>query len=454
MTTAPRTPSQRIDAGRLIVGSAVLVLILAIAWVLLGSGGGYRVTAELLSSSQLVRGNQVRVGGVPIGSVDKVELGEDNLARVVMDIDESHAPLREGTTIVIRSQSAASIAARSVNLRLGPKSAKKIPDGGSIPVQSTTSIVETDEFFDTLDLTTTRRARKVLAAFRDALDGRGKTLNDGFRYLQPAASRSQLLFAEVVRDEPSLKNLVKGGADVVSTLADRSDSLTGGTESALQVADALADEREALSRSIARFPVLLRKTNTTLVNLRSTLTAVRPAIGEARPVARSLARLLPDLQPAASDLRRTIPALRSLIRSPGASNDVLDLLRDLPALDRSGTPVVTDLVPALDELLPVLDELRPYVPDVAAATTGGAFGGSSFGYYDGNGHYARVQFNGGAFSLTGLPALGQPDEALGNRRGLVKNCPGAASDRADDGSSPFRDRSQTPCDESIQAGSR
>lgn len=441
-----RDRAKGVETPGLLLPALAILGVLLLAWLIFFRGGGYQVRAELLSASQLVPGNQVRVGGVPIGSVKRVERGDSNLAEAILEIDEDFAPLRRGTTAIVRSPSGASIANRSVNIDPGPESAPEIPDGGRITLQHTRSVVETDQFFDTLDLTTTRRARRVLTAFRDALDGRGRTLNDAFRLLEPATSRTAEAFAEIGRDEPALRRLVRGGSDLVSTLADRSASLTGGTSAALEVADALADEREAIARSLGRFPELLRTTNTTVANLRATLRDVRPAIGEARPAARGLSRLLPILSPAARDLRRTIPSLRLLIRRPGETNDLLELLRDLPPLERAGTPVVRDLVPTLDELLPVLDELRPYVPDLGSGLA--AFGGSAFGYYDANGHYARIQFTGGPFTPAGLLSPGA-GPAVGARRDIVRRCPGTATYRAPDGSTPF-EGNDSNCDPSLQ----
>ncbi len=50
--------------------------------VLLGGGDSYKVTAEFENASQLVGGEQVVVGGVPVGGVTDIALGDDGQALV------------------------------------------------------------------------------------------------------------------------------------------------------------------------------------------------------------------------------------------------------------------------------------------------------------------------------------------------------------------------------------
>jgi phospholipid/cholesterol/gamma-HCH transport system substrate-binding protein len=54
---------------------------------------GYEVTATFENAGQLVKGNQVEVGGRPIGSITDIELTADARARVTMKLDD-YTPLR------------------------------------------------------------------------------------------------------------------------------------------------------------------------------------------------------------------------------------------------------------------------------------------------------------------------------------------------------------------------
>src|SRR4051812_25514080 len=95
------------------VGAAALV------WLLLFGGGGYRVNARFLNGGQLVRGNPVEIGGVPVGSVKDLRITDDGQAEATLAIDGDHAPLRRGTHATIRQASQSGIANRYVELRPG-----------------------------------------------------------------------------------------------------------------------------------------------------------------------------------------------------------------------------------------------------------------------------------------------------------------------------------------------
>src|SRR5262245_493024 len=67
----------RIAAIAALVGAVVVVLLLV-----LGGGSTYSVTAQFESASQLVKGNNVSVAGVPVGSVSDITLSDDGQALV------------------------------------------------------------------------------------------------------------------------------------------------------------------------------------------------------------------------------------------------------------------------------------------------------------------------------------------------------------------------------------
>jgi ABC-type transporter Mla subunit MlaD len=112
--------------------AAVLVLlaVIAVAILLFRGDGGYRVTAEFVNAGQLVKGNEVKAGGVTVGRVKDIDVSQDGAAEVTLAItDSDYEPLRQGTRVLIKQASLSGIANRYVDLQLGPANGDEIEDG-------------------------------------------------------------------------------------------------------------------------------------------------------------------------------------------------------------------------------------------------------------------------------------------------------------------------------------
>ena len=96
---------------------AFLVAVAVFLVMFVGGDDEYEVTAEFQNASQLVKGNQVMVGGLAAGSVKTIELGEDGEAEVTFTVKEEFAPLPRGTTATVRMGSLSSVAGRPVRAR-------------------------------------------------------------------------------------------------------------------------------------------------------------------------------------------------------------------------------------------------------------------------------------------------------------------------------------------------
>src|SRR4051794_3122907 len=90
--------------GRVAALGAVIAAVALVAILLFGGGGGgsYSVTARFQNAGQIVKGNPVQTGGVPIGSVEKISITDDGQAEIRLKIDGDHAPLRRGGGGAIR----------------------------------------------------------------------------------------------------------------------------------------------------------------------------------------------------------------------------------------------------------------------------------------------------------------------------------------------------------------
>src|SRR5688500_11580565 len=168
-----------------------------------GAGGGYRVHVTLDNAGQLVKGNQVKVGGRPVGLVESIELQDDARARIEVSIEDELAPLHEGTVMTLRATSLTGIANRYLALEPGRNDRPEIPDGGEVRAEDGRDAVDLDQILNTLDAQTQRDlqalVRNAADAFADEPDARAtlaaaRQANAGLEALNPAIAQTGQTF--------------------------------------------------------------------------------------------------------------------------------------------------------------------------------------------------------------------------------------------------------------------
>jgi phospholipid/cholesterol/gamma-HCH transport system substrate-binding protein len=448
----------------LIAIGGLIGAILVVVLLLSGNGEPYKVTAEFENASQLVTGNEVVVGGTAVGSVETIELGPNGQALVTFSLDDGYTPLREGTHATVRSFSLSGIANRQIQLTLPPdgEGGAEIPDGGTLTQADTTSAVDLDHIFNMLDDETVADLKKVIRGFALSGEGVGEQANRGFYYLNPFLSTSRRLFAELTRDERALEQLIVDGSQLSGALAARRDDVSALVGNLNRMMGALGRQRSSLAEAVRRLPPFMRDFNTTAVNLRSTLDDVDPLVDASKPVARQLRPFFAEFRAAAANLVPTIRDLDTVIKRPGADNDLVDLTRLQPPLAKIALGPVNrngqrrqgafpESVQSLEDSLQQLAFFRAYSPELAGWFDD--FGHS--GVTDANGGIGRIGTTFNSFSIspnTGLPdILGlqtseEIEQALNT--GNTRRCPGSNERPAPDGSNPFTDGGTLNCDPS------
>jgi phospholipid/cholesterol/gamma-HCH transport system substrate-binding protein len=410
----------RVAAVLALIGAAVVVLLL-----LVGGGSSYTVTAQFENASQLVKGNLVNVAGVRVGTISEIALSDDGQALVKMEVsDESYTPLPAGTKATIRSQSLSGIANRYVDLDLPPassdtpaagsdppaESGDSIPSGGTISQVDTTSEVDLDQLFNTLDKPTVEHLKEVIRGFARAYDGVGPQANRGFHYLNPFLSTSRRVFGELNSDQAHLDSLVVDAASLTSALDERSPEISSLISNLNGMLGTIGRHESSLSSAVGQLPDFMRQFDTTAVNLRAALDDVDPLIRATRPVARKLKPFTKRLRYFARDAVPTVTNLDQIVKAPGPANDLIELtaLQDPLAeigvgpVDRNGKSrpgSLPESAQSLADSLPQIQMLRAYSPELIGWFDD--FGHS--GFPDALGGIGRISATLNAFSV-GAPA--------------------------------------------------
>jgi phospholipid/cholesterol/gamma-HCH transport system substrate-binding protein len=448
--------------GRLAAVGAVVAAIVIVAVLLFaGGGGGYTLKAHFLNAGQLVTGNQVEIGGTAVGSVDDIALTPDGQAVVTISIDDANAPLRQGTRATIRQASLSGIANRYIDLQMPPGSCPKsqkdcnIPDGGDIGIDRTTTAVDLDQVFAIFDPGTRKAVQDFFKNSAAEFKGKEDQQRIAYQYLNPALSTSSRLFNELNRDNPLLSRFLVDSSKLVTALAQKRDDLSALIANANSTFRALGDEKVALAQAIAQFPGFMRQANTTFVDLRSALDATDPLVNASKPVAKKLRPFLAELRPLARDARPTVRDLSRIVFQPGPNNDLNDLQHTFPPLKSAALDTKTrsidfgtgpvnvgrvrgsfpETTQALKDSAPIIAFGRPYTVDF----DGWADDFSTTGSYDAVGGFSRTINVFNAFDSTGFVPL---TDRLANNQNTVranqfKRCPGAAEEKAADGSNVY-----------------
>jgi phospholipid/cholesterol/gamma-HCH transport system substrate-binding protein len=422
------------------IGS-LIVAIVAVGVLMFGSGGGTEYTVHLQNANQLVKGNEVKVGGLAIGEITDIKLAEDNQADVKVEIkDEDFVPLHEGTEATVRVTSLPSVANRYISLAPGPNNAPEIDEGSTLDTDESTNAVDLDQLFNTLDPRTRKGLQETLQGFAGWYAGQSGNLNKTFKYLGPSLGNFTRVMQELGGDQKTFTDLVVQGARATSAIAQRRDDLTELVSNGSTFAQAIAAENESFDRALAAFPDVLQEGSKTFVNLRGALVELNKLTNASKPLTKSLRPYLADLAGLLKTMRPTFESLRLLVNNPGPHNDSADILRRFPSLEKLARTSTNNSVKALTASQNEVEFLRPYAPDISAWLTHFA---QVPAYYDANGHWARVlpMFN--AFSYDSganqLNALSPAERRTAQLRGGNRFCPGAATQPAPDGSNPFTD---------------
>jgi phospholipid/cholesterol/gamma-HCH transport system substrate-binding protein len=450
---APRDPSlppararsARPQLGRLLAGGALAAVIVILAILVFAGGGGADYRLEFPEAGQLVRGDQVQVGGVPVGSVKEIELTHNFTAVVTIQVDSSLTPLHEGTTAVVRVPSLSSVANRYIALSPGPNSSPSLSAGAKLPASATKPVTDLDQLFNTFNPQTRKGLQGFIQGQAEQYAGQGHALGVSTEYFPSALSATDHFLAEFVRDQRTFTSFLVETAKAVTTIGARKDALSGLIEHANTTFQAIGSQQANLAKGLKQLPVTLRQGNRTFADLPATFSALKQLVDASKPTSKPLTTFFNKLRPLVTTATPVVGNFSLSFSRPGPNNDLTDLVRALPQLARALTTASPAGVTSLKESVPITAFFGPYSPDLVGTLR--EFGQTT-AYYDANGHYARISSVFPDFKLGAgnnlTPATAQ--QALeGLKTGQLHRCPGAATQPPADASAPFVDNELLSC---------
>jgi phospholipid/cholesterol/gamma-HCH transport system substrate-binding protein len=292
----------------------------------------YEIKAAFESSNNIRPGSPVRIAGVEIGKVTKIERanagGEG--AILTLRINKQGRPVHSDATAKIRPR----IFLEGnffVDMTAGSPSAPEMKDGQTIPVQQTATPVQLDQVVTALQSDTREDLKILLREYGKALEGDGaKGFNRSIPYWEPAY-RDGSVVADAMRGETGhdLSGYIKNAGATAAALDRNRNQLKSLVTDFNTTAAAFAREDTNLNTAVGELPKTLRASYTALGALNEAFPPVRalaqelrpgvqssgPTLDVAQPFVHELRGLVsePELRGLAADLRPTVPALAKLV---------------------------------------------------------------------------------------------------------------------------------------------
>jgi virulence factor Mce-like protein len=406
-------------------GAGLMAFTAAFVSVWLAFGGPnpydrrFELKAIVESGSELHSRTPVRIAGVEVGKVKKVERGPGSLATVTMELEQRALPVHRDATLKIRPR----IFLEGnffVDLGPGTPSSPRMKDGGTIPVSQTATPVQLDQVLTALRKPNRQDLLDLNRGLADALgSGGAEALNASLPDWGPTFARGAQAMEALRGQRPDdLSGVIGESQTVVSALADRREQLADAVTGLARTSGALASRREELARSIPEFDALVREASPAFDALNGLFPTARAFVAEARPGIRELPETLRLANPLLAQLQGLLaPAeLPSLIRAGEPAIRALARLQpNLRELLASVTPVTEcarrNVIPTITHVIkdPPLTDGRPELP-VYRELLNGLVGTTSAGQnFDGNGPNLRYHagFGDETFGTGTIPSVGE-----------------------------------------------
>ena len=173
----PRGGAQSVGMSPFKAGAIAVVLIALFTYFAFSKqnpfASPYELTALFDNSNRLAKRSPVRIAGVDVGKVVKVEPLEDGsgLAKVTMHMKEEGLPIRRDATLKVRHRLFLE-GNYFVDLRPGRPGSPELPDGSTVPANQTTNPVQFGQVLTTLQSETREDLRTFLKEYSLSLNAR------------------------------------------------------------------------------------------------------------------------------------------------------------------------------------------------------------------------------------------------------------------------------------------
>lgn len=330
---------------------------------------GYRFDVRFPEATQLAEQADVRISGVPVGKVIKIETGPDNTTEATLEMRSRYAPVPVDARAMLRQKSL--LGETYVDLTTGDPSKGTIEDGGLLAESAVAPTVELDEIFRTFDDDTQKAFQTWMVSQASAVDGRGADINAFFGNLPEFVEASDEILAELNAQSRAVSGTIRGTGEFFSAISARDGQLSRLITESNRLFQTTAARNREFAAIWEELPDFSRQSRLTLPRLTEFAENADPVVKQLQPAAtefaysfKQLDRLSPEFEgffeglgPLITKSRRGVPALEKF-------------LADFPPLLAEFEPFLRNFNPFLGYLGQNRREISSFFGNVTASTNG------------------------------------------------------------------------------------
>jgi phospholipid/cholesterol/gamma-HCH transport system substrate-binding protein len=328
---------------------------------------GYQFKASFAEATQLAQEADVRVSGVTVGRVKKIELGDDGRSEATIEVKEKYAPVRSDARAILRQKTL--LGETYIEMTPGTKGAPLLEEGDKLQTKNVASTVELDEIFRSFDKPTRRAFQVWQQEVAEGIKGRGGDFSDALGNLEPFAEDTNKVLEILNSQEAATKKLVRDTGVFFEALTENDTQLADLIVNSNRVWGTTAQRDQEIRETFIALPTFIDESKKALRRLESYAANTDPLVTRLHPWARATSDTLVSLKRALPDFNRFMhglgPAATAAEKGFPAGARFLDGLRPLLGqLD----PFLRNFNPFLRQLSLYRREFTSFFANIVAAT--------------------------------------------------------------------------------------
>jgi ABC-type transporter Mla subunit MlaD len=306
---------RRVLVIMMVLGVCAAAFLLAGASEQKSEGRTYKLVFD--NAFGLVKGGDFRVGGVNAGQTTGFDVekkkGEAPKAIVTVNVTKpGFGDFRKDASCEVRPQSL--IGEYYVDCQPG-QSDERLGDGGTVPVEQTSSTIPADIVNNIMRRPYRERFRLIVTELGTGLAGRPDDLQEVLRRAHPGLRETSKVLRILGDQNEVIKNFITDSDTVVAELEKNKRDVVRWVREAGDAAEISATRRNELRANFRRFPEFLDE-------LRPTMARLGELADEQTPLLADLRRAAPDLDTFFTRIGPFSEASRPAVRSLGEAGEV------------------------------------------------------------------------------------------------------------------------------------